>query len=42
MQTTLDGRITFANHFCHQVLGDTDGALVGASMFDRIHQNDRA
>jgi two-component system CheB/CheR fusion protein len=41
VQTTLDGRITFANHFYHQVFGYADGALVGSSVFDRIHAEDR-
>jgi two-component system CheB/CheR fusion protein len=41
LQTTLDGRITFANRFYHQMLGYVDGALVGTSMFDRVHPDDR-
>ena len=41
VQTTFDGRITFANHFYHQVLGYADGALAGLSVFDRVHPDDR-
>ena len=41
VQTLLDGRIAFANHYYHQVLGYADGALLGTSVFDRIHPDDR-
>jgi two-component system, chemotaxis family, CheB/CheR fusion protein len=41
VQTTLDGRITFANRFYHEMLGCADGTLVGTSMFERIHPDDR-
>ena len=42
VQTVLDGCITFANHFYHRVLGYADGALIGLSVFDRMHPDDRA
>jgi two-component system CheB/CheR fusion protein len=41
VQATLDGRIVFANHFYHAVLGYPDGVLVGGRLLDQIHPDDR-
>ncbi|MFL6699554.1 MAG: PAS domain S-box protein [Vitreoscilla sp.] len=41
LQATPEGRITFANHFYHAVLGYADGTLVGRQLLDLIHPDDR-